>query len=106
MTDKPAPSHAKGVPECYASTVDVELFGIDSQAVAAVKRLAGERLIEFPKPDIIDAQAMAFQQFRDGEYRADPHLLRRATCDLEAAIEAQYRVAAPLRLSALHQDLG
>ena len=76
------------------------------ELVAAVEDLHGERLVELPQADVVDLQAVALQQLRDREHRADAHLVRLAAGDRDAAVDAERLKPALLRELALHQHAG
>ena len=90
--------HAEGVADGDGAAVDVVLLRVDAQLVAAVEALAGEGLVQLPKVDVVDLQAVAFQEARDGEHRADAHLVGLAAGDRPALEDAHGRQAAALRL--------
>src|SRR5579864_4113286 len=68
--------HAEGMADRDRTAIDVVFGGIDAELVAAIQALARERLVQLPDVDVVDLQAMALQQFRHGEHRADAHLVR------------------------------
>ena len=74
MTSQARAGHAIGMTEGDRSTVDVELFRIDAELIAALDHLDRKRLIQFPKPDIVDRQSVPLQKPGHGIDRADPHL--------------------------------
>src|SRR6185436_8614210 len=53
--------HAERVADRDRAAVDVELLGIDPQAIAAVDDLRGERLVELPHVDVVDLEAVALE---------------------------------------------
>ena len=77
--------HAEGMADGDRSAVHVQLVHGDAETIAAVDDLHGESFVEFPEIDIVDVKALALEQFGDGKYRADAHLVGFATGDLEAA---------------------
>src|SRR5258708_22459834 len=75
---QPRAGHPERVADGDRAAVDVVLVGIDAKLVTGIEALAGKRLVELPKIDIVDFQAMALQQLRHRENRADAHLVRLA----------------------------
>ena len=73
--------------------------------VAAIQRLAGKGLVDFPQVDVVDAQPVAGEQFGNGEHRPDAHFIGAATGDLEAAIDAEDGEIFALGGGAVHDDL-
>src|SRR5450756_2215582 len=71
----PRAGHAEGVADRDRAAIDVVLLGIDAELVTGIQALAGERLVEFPQIDILDLEAVALQQLRHREHRADAHLV-------------------------------
>ena len=96
-------AHAVGVADRDRAAVDVELLHRDAELVAAVEHLHGERLVQLPQADVVDLQAVALQAARNGEDRADAHLVGLAAGDREAAEDAQ-RLQAALAASASHHE--
>ncbi len=92
------------MPHRDRATVDVVDLGVDSKVVAAIERLHRERLVQFPKTDVIDLETVLLQQLGDGMDRADAHLLGRIAGDCHASIETQGREAATLGQACFHQD--
>ena len=71
------------------SNIDVQLLMRDSDAVHAVQHLARERLVQFPNIDVIGLEAMALEQARDRENRADAHFVWLARCNGKSAEDAE-----------------
>src|SRR5262249_47566683 len=80
-SDQPRSGHSERVADRDRAAVDVELLRINAQAVAAVDDLNGEGFVQFPEGNVLDFQAVALQQLRDGEARADADLVRLASGD-------------------------
>ena len=59
----------------------------NTQLVATVDHLHGKRFVELPDTNIIHGQAMLFQQFRYGKYRANAHFIGLATGDSDTAVD-------------------
>jgi hypothetical protein len=57
-------------------------------SLSAVDHLHSECLVQLPDADVLDLEAVLVEQLRDGEYRADPHLVGLAAGHREAAIDA------------------
>ena len=89
MTSQARAGHAIGMTEGDRSTVDVELFRIDAELIAALDHLDRKRLIQFPKPDIVDRQSVPLQKPGHGIDRADPHLVGFASGDGDTPVCAQ-----------------
>src|SRR6202040_3383769 len=68
-------AHAKGVADGDRSAIDIETFLRDAEPVAAIEHLAGEGFVKLPQIDVVDIEALARQQLRNREYRADAHLV-------------------------------
>src|SRR3569623_2855311 len=78
MAGETGAGHAEGMANRDRAAVDVVLGGIDAELVARVEALAGEGLVELPEIDVVDLQAVALQELRHREDRADAHLVRLA----------------------------
>src|SRR6516162_4993662 len=59
--DQAGAGHAVGMADGDGAAVDIQFFGIDAQAVAAVDNLHGERLVKFPQVDVVDFEAVALE---------------------------------------------
>ena len=68
--------------------------------------LHGEGLVQLPKADVVDLEAMRLEQLRHGEDRADAHLVGIAAGDRDAAIDAERLEIALARELGLHQHAG
>ena len=71
------------------AAIDIEPLLRNAEPVAAIEHLAGERLVEFPQIDVVHLQAVALEQLRHGEDRADAHLVGLAAGDGKAAERAE-----------------
>ncbi len=78
MAGEPRAGHAEGMADRDRAAVDIVLLGVDAELVARIQALAGEGFVELPEVDVVDLEAMALQQLRHGEDRADAHLVRLA----------------------------
>ena len=96
VADHAGAAHAVGVADRDRAAVDVELVVRDAELVAAVDHLHGEGLVQLPQVDVVDLQAVALEQPRHREDRADAHLVRLAAGDAEAAEDAERREPALL----------
>src|SRR5271168_3835707 len=106
VADEPRAAHPVGMADRDRAAVDVELFIVDAEPVAAIDHLYGESLVQFPEADVVDAEAMRLQQFGYGEHRADAHFVGLAACDRDAAIDPERREIALFREPRLHQYAG
>src|SRR6266481_3632932 len=75
VAGEPRAGHAEGMTDRDRAAVDIVLLGIDAELVARIQTLAGEGLVQFPEVDIVDLEAMALQQLRHREHRADAHFV-------------------------------
>ncbi|MNJ38738.1 hypothetical protein D3C77_335910 [compost metagenome] len=89
MADHARATHAIGVADGNGTAVDVEPCRVNTQGLRAIQHLAGKRLVDFPQPDIIDAQAMLTQQLGDRQHRADAHFLWRQAGHSDTTIQTQ-----------------
>src|SRR6267154_37708 len=67
--------HAVGMTDRDRAAIDVELFRIDAELVAAIDHLHRERLVQFPEIDVVDLQSVAPEKTRHGIDRTDAHLV-------------------------------
>src|SRR3990170_3520273 len=58
VTGQPRSGHAIGMTDCDRAAIDVELFRIDPELVAAIDHLPRECLIQFPQTDIVDLKSV------------------------------------------------
>ncbi len=65
--------HAVGVADGDRPTGHVQAFIRNAEVVAAVEDLAGERLVQFPQADVVNAEPVLPQQLRNGEHGPDAH---------------------------------
>src|SRR5215203_187245 len=86
VPDHPGSRHAIRVADGDGAAVDVVLCRIDAEAVAAVERLHGERLVELPQADVVDGEPVLLEELRHREDRADAHLVGVAAGDRHAAV--------------------
>ena len=61
MASQPGSGHAVRMTDCDRSAIDVELFRIDPELVAALDHLHRECLIQFPQVDIIDLKSVTLE---------------------------------------------
>src|SRR5271166_4677738 len=99
----PRARHAIRMPDRDRAAIDVQPVRIDAEPVAAIDHLAGECLVQLPQSDVVHPKPVLVQQLRDGEHRADAHLVRRAAGHRHTAIDAQRVQAAALCLLRLHE---
>ena len=75
--------------DCNRAAIHVEALIRNSQPVRAIKYLDGESLVELPEVDIRNALAGTLQEFRNGEDRANTHLVGLASGDCESTEDSQ-----------------
>ena len=75
-------------------TIDIELVVRNFQPVAAIDNLHGERLVEFPKIDVIHLQPVTMQKLWHCKHRTDTHLVRFAARNRRSTINTQRLEAA------------
>src|SRR5258707_11747337 len=84
MTGHARTAHAERMADRDRSAVDIETFLWDAEPIAAIEHLAGEGFVKLPQIDVIDIEALARQQLRNGESRADSHLVGLGASDRKA----------------------
>src|ERR1700722_7459556 len=57
MAGEPRAGHPERMADGDRAAVDVVLFRVDAEGVAAIEALAGEGLVEFPQVNVVDLQA-------------------------------------------------
>src|SRR4029077_8816050 len=102
VTGEPRTRHAVGMADRDRAAVDVELFRVDAELVAAVDHLHGKSFVELPKIDVIDLQPVTLEQARHREHRSDAHLVRLTAGGDKAAEYAERLEAAPCGLLVAH----
>src|ERR1700754_3533277 len=60
VAGKTRTGHAIGMADGDRAAIDVQLFRIDAELVAAVDHLHRECLVQFPQIDVVDGKAMTF----------------------------------------------
>src|SRR5579871_3627681 len=88
------------------AAVDVEPVVVDAEPVAAVEDLHGESFLQLPEADVVDLEPVRLEELGHGEDGADPHFVRIAAGDSDAAVDAERREIALARKLALHEDAG
>src|SRR5438093_3346663 len=61
MAGHPRSGHAVGMTDCDRSAIDVKLFRVNPELVAAIDHLHRKRLIQLPQIDIIDLKSMTLE---------------------------------------------
>src|SRR6266536_5473242 len=61
VAGQPRSSHAVGMTDCDRAAIDVELFRIDPELVAAIDHLHREGLVQFPEIDIVDLKSVTLE---------------------------------------------
>src|SRR5690606_13059282 len=98
--------HAVRVPNGDRAAIHVQQLVRDAKLVAAVKNLDRKGFVQLPKADVVHLEVMPLQQLRNGEDRADAHLVRLTAGDNKAAIDAERLDIALLGELAVHSDAG
>src|SRR5579885_1894025 len=106
VSDHARARHAVGMADRNRTAIDIVTLGVDAEPVAAIKRLHGKRLVQFPQTDVVDREPVLRQQFGDGKHRADPHLVRVAAGNRDAAIGAERLETAAFSRFGLDQQCG
>src|SRR4051812_46560825 len=78
-------AHPIRVADGDGAAVDVQPVRRQAEPVAAIEHLARERLVQLPKVDVVHREPVPLQQTGNGIDRPDPHLVRLAPGDGEAA---------------------
>src|SRR5439155_9443880 len=89
VAGQPRSSHAVGMPDCDRAAIDVELFRVDPELVAAIDHLHREGLVQFPEINIVDLESVSLEQAGNGMDRADTHFVRFTTRRNEAAEDTE-----------------
>src|SRR2546427_1322573 len=77
--------HAVRMTDCDRSAIDIQLFRVDPELVAAIDHLHRKRLIQLPQIDIIDLKSVTLEKPGHGVNRPHPHFVRLAArCDKAA----------------------
>ena len=61
VAGQPSSGHAVGMPDRDRAAIDVELFRIDPELVAAIDHLYREGLVQFPEVDIVDLESVPLE---------------------------------------------
>src|SRR5258705_10339260 len=61
VAGQPCSGHAVGMANRDRAAIDVELFRIDPELVAAIDDLHRERLVQFPEIDIVDHKSVSLE---------------------------------------------
>src|SRR5215212_408590 len=104
VTGQARAGHAIGMADRNRSAIDVELFWIDAELVAAIDHLHRECLIQLPKADIVDRQSMPLQKPGHSMDRTYSHLVGFAACGDKAAEDAERLQALLGRELVAHDD--
>src|SRR3546814_7654644 len=64
------------MPNRDGAAADVESFDGNTEAILAIEHLHRKGFVQFPEPDVIDAEAETLEQLGNREHRADPHFIR------------------------------
>src|SRR6266704_823400 len=76
VAGQPRPGHAVGMADRDRAAVDVELFRVDAELVAAMDDLHRECLVQLPQVDVIDLEPVSLEQPGHGIDRSNAHLVR------------------------------
>src|SRR2546425_291299 len=104
VADHARAAHAVRMADGDGAAVDVQLLHRDSELVAAVDHLHGERLVQLPEIDLAHRDAGALEQARHGEDGPDPHLVRLAGGDGETAEDPERVQPAAFGQLRVHDD--
>src|SRR5437867_3477238 len=88
VADHTRPAHPVRMPDGDRAAVDVQAIHGDAELVPAVEHLHRKGFVELPEIDVAHLQAVALEQARHREHRADPHLIGLTAGDREAAEDA------------------
>src|SRR3546814_3555375 len=99
MADHTRTGHAVGMPNRDGAAADVESFYGNTEAILAIEHLHRKGFVQFPEPDVIDAEAETLEQLGNREHRADPHFIRFSasrseehTSELQSLMRISYAV--------------
>src|SRR5712691_1859758 len=106
VADHPGAAHAIGMADRDRAAVDIEPVHRDTEPVATVDDLDGERLVQLPEVDVVHPEAEPLEEPRDREHGTDAHLVRLAGGDGEPAVDPERLEAAALGQPAVHHDAG
>src|SRR3954467_3306727 len=104
VADQAGARHSARMADRDGAAVHVEALVRDTELVAAVHHLYGERLVQLPQVDVRHLLAGRLQELRHGEHWADAHLVGLTTGDREAAIDAKRLQPSPGSFSGTHDD--
>src|SRR2546425_191058 len=104
VADHARAAHAVRMADGDGAAVDVQFLHRDSELVAAVDHLHGERLVQLPEIDLAHRDAGALQKARHGEDGPDPHLVRLAGGDGETAEDPERVQPAAFGQLRIHDD--
>src|SRR3546814_20434986 len=92
------------MPNRDGAAADVASFYGNTEAILAIEHLHRKGFVQFPEPDVIDAEAEPLEQLGNREHRADPHFIRFSASGSHADVASE-RLKAPLGgETSLHAD--
>src|SRR6266498_5002652 len=96
MAGQPCAGHAVGMADRDRAAVDVELFWVDPELVAAMDDLHRKCLVQLPEIDVVDLESVSLEQSGHGIDRSNAHLVR-FTASRDKATEDTQRLQPFLR---------
>ena len=95
--------HAEGVADGDGAAIDIVLLWINAELVAAIEALRGKGFVQFPKVDVLNAQAMTRQKLWHGKDWTNAHLVGLTTGNRKAPEQTQGLKAALFGFLGIHQ---
>src|SRR5205085_2304015 len=106
VSGHPRARHAVRMTDGNGATIHVQFLVRDSEAAHAVKHLARESFVQFPKIDIVGFESVTLEQARNGKHRTDAHFVGFAATDGETAKYAQRSEILAFGNFGVHEDAG
>src|SRR4051812_8190215 len=103
MAGQPRSGHAVGMADRDRAAVDVELFRVDPELVAAMDDLHRKCLVQLPQVDVVDLESVSLEQSGHGIDRSNAHLVR-FTTSRDKATEDTQRLQSLLRRELVAHD--
>src|SRR5579863_7627557 len=96
--------HAVRMSDGDGAAIDIEAIIGNAELVAAIDHLHSEGFVQLPEPDIVHVEIEAFQEFGNGENRANSHLVRLCANHGHAAKAAEWLKASGHGQVRFHHD--